>query len=144
MRVHDILFLFCRVRLVSEIQCSFSTDSLRVGKALLGVKDVISARLKKPEGFKGHPLFADDRSVDPLIDPVCQIRPDLSDVSLLTYNLLVTDFTRCGVLRRNVSYKFSYIVMIYYILHFVLINIVVVLSAVIEGMQWSDNCVFWE
>ncbi|XP_060849369.1 uncharacterized protein LOC132928595 [Rhopalosiphum padi] len=86
---------------VSEIQCSFSTDSLRVGKALLGVKDVISARLKKPDGFKGHPLFADDRTVDPLIDPVCQIRPDLSDVSLLTYNLLVTDFTRCGVLRRN-------------------------------------------
>ncbi|XP_025424883.1 uncharacterized protein LOC112693852 [Sipha flava] len=86
---------------VSEIQCSFSTDSLRVGKALLGVKDVISARLKKPEGFKGHPLFADDRSVDPLIDPICQIRPDLADASLLTYNLLVTDFTRCGVLRRN-------------------------------------------
>lgn len=94
---------YCNLILVSEIQCSFSTDSLRVGKALLGVKDVISARLKKPEGFKGHPLFADDRSVDPLIDPVCQIRPDLSDVSLLTYNLLVTDFGRCGVLRRNVS-----------------------------------------
>lgn len=74
-----------------------------MGKALLGVKDVISARLKKPDGFKGHPLFADDRSVDPLIDPICQIRPDLSDVSLLTYNLLVTDFTRCGVLKRNVS-----------------------------------------
>jgi len=98
------------VFLVSEIQCSFSTDSLRVGKALLGVKDVISARLKKPDGFKGHPLFADDRTVDPLIDPVCQIRPDLSDVSLLTYNLLVTDFTRCGVLRRNVSLTFSYII----------------------------------
>ncbi|XP_050539162.1 uncharacterized protein LOC126904289 [Daktulosphaira vitifoliae] len=86
---------------VSEIQCSFSSDSLRAGKALLSVKDVISARLKKPEGFKGHPLFADDRTVDPLIDPFCQIRPDLSDVSLLTYNLLVTDFTRCGVLKRN-------------------------------------------
>jgi len=74
-----------------------------VGKALMGVKDMISARLKKPDGFKGHPLFADDRSVDPMIDPVCQIRADLSDASLLTYNLLVTDFTRCGVLRRNVS-----------------------------------------
>ncbi|XP_050434355.1 uncharacterized protein LOC126841754 isoform X2 [Adelges cooleyi] len=86
---------------VSEIQCSFSSDSLRVGKALMGVKDVISAKLKKPEGFKGHPLFADDRTVDPLIDPVCQIRPDLSDVTLLTYSLLVSDFTRCGVLRRN-------------------------------------------
>lgn len=111
-----ILYYFdFAVFVVSEIQCSFSTDSLRVGKALLGVKDVISARLKKPEGFKGHPLFADDRSVDPLIDPVCQIRPDLSDVSLLTYNLLVTDFTRCGVLRRNVSYKFSFIVILLYI-----------------------------
>lgn len=111
------MILYCfdfAVFVVSEIQCSFSTDSLRVGKALLGVKDVISARLKKPEGFKGHPLFADDRSVDPLIDPVCQIRPDLSDVSLLTYNLLVTDFTRCGVLRRNVSYKFWFIVILLY------------------------------
>lgn len=94
-------------RAVSEIQCSFSSDSLRVGKALLGVKDVISARLKKPEGFKGHPLFADDRSVDPIVDPVCQIRPDLSDAALLTYTLLVTDFARCGVLRRNVSLNFA-------------------------------------
>ena len=64
---------------------------------------MLSARLRKPEGFKGAPQFADERSVDPVNDPVCQIRPDIADVSKLTYNLLVTDFNRCGVLKRNVS-----------------------------------------
>lgn len=68
-----------------------------------GLKDMLSARLRKPEGFKGTPLFADDRAVDPLSDPVCQIRPDITDVSRLTFNLLITDFSRCGVLKRNVS-----------------------------------------
>lgn len=67
------------------------------------MKDMLSARLRKPDGFKGTPLFADDRAVDPILDPVCQIRPDLTDVSRLTYNLLITDFNRCGVLKRNVS-----------------------------------------
>ncbi len=97
---------------VSDIQCAFWSDSVRNGKAVLsptpsatsnGLKDVLSARLRKPEGFKGTPLFADDRAVDPTTDPVCQIRPDITDVSRLTYNLIITDFNRCGVLKRNVS-----------------------------------------
>jgi len=41
--------------------------------------------------------------VDPLIDVSCQIRPDKSDPEELTYNLLISDFSRCGVLKRNVS-----------------------------------------
>ncbi|CAH0389504.1 unnamed protein product [Bemisia tabaci] len=86
---------------VSDIQCTFSSDTARSGKALVGMKDSISARLRKPEGFKGSPLFADDRTVDPLMDPFCQIRPDHTDPTGLTYNLHISDFARCGVLRRN-------------------------------------------
>lgn len=71
---------------------------------------MLSARLRKPEGFKGTPLFADDRAVDPLTDPVCQIKPDLTDVTRLTYNLMITDFNRCGVLKRNVSEVFYLLV----------------------------------
>lgn len=63
------------------------------------------ARLKKPDGFRGSPLFADDRGVDPESDPSCQIRPDHMDPSGLMYNLKITDFSRCGVLKRNVSIK---------------------------------------
>lgn len=66
-------------------------------------RDSIAAKLRKPEGFRGSPLFADDRNVDPLMDLACQIRPDPSDPTELTYNLLITDFNRCGVLKRNVS-----------------------------------------
>lgn len=65
------------------------------------------ARLKKPEGFKGSPLFADDRGADPESDPSCQIRPDRLDQSGLMYNLKITDFGRCGVLKRNVSRLFK-------------------------------------
>ncbi|XKL63385.1 hypothetical protein PGB90_005749 [Kerria lacca] len=95
---------------VSDIQCAFWSDSGRNGKAALaptptatstGLKDMLSARLRKPEGFKGIPLFADDRAIDPLVDPVCQIRPDMTDMSKLTYHLLITDFNKCGVLKRN-------------------------------------------
>lgn len=61
------------------------------------------AKLKKPENFKGHPLFADDRAADPETDTSCQIKPDPGDSTGLKYNLKIFDFTRCGVLKRNVS-----------------------------------------
>ncbi|KAL1129193.1 hypothetical protein AAG570_013723 [Ranatra chinensis] len=61
----------------------------------------MSAHLKRPEGFRGDPLFADDRSIDPLTNPVCRITPDLADPNRQSYILVVTDFSRCGVLRRN-------------------------------------------
>lgn len=83
--------------LVSEIQCSFAAQGSTLG-------DVITAKLKKPIGFKGHPLFADDRSVNPDIDYSCTIKPDRSEVSELNYELKITDFTRCGVLKRNVNF----------------------------------------
>lgn len=80
---------------VTEIQCSFAVSNLG------STKDYIMAKLRKPEGFKGHPLFADDRSVDPDTDLACQIRQDLTDPTGLLYNLKISDFGKCGVLKRN-------------------------------------------
>ena len=88
------------------MQCTFGSNSgLDTHKhhGLTATRDTIAARLRKPEGFRGSPIFADDRQVDPLIDVSCQIRPDKSDPEELTYNLLISDFSRCGVLKRNVS-----------------------------------------
>ncbi|XP_057671872.1 uncharacterized protein LOC130903662 [Diorhabda carinulata] len=80
---------------VSEIQCTFA-----IGNSA-GSRDSIIAKLRKPEGFKGHPLFADDRGVDAETDPSCQIRQDPSDTTSLKYILKIFDFSRCGVLKRN-------------------------------------------
>lgn len=81
---------------VSDIQCSFSAQGS-------SASDAITARLKKPVGFKGAPLFADDRSVNPETDRTCLIRQDTADADGVTYNLKITDFSRCGVLKRNVT-----------------------------------------
>ncbi|KAG8244803.1 hypothetical protein J6590_015345 [Homalodisca vitripennis] len=86
---------------VSEIQCTFSGEEARRQGKLLQVRDSITAKLRKPEGFKGSPLFADDRGIDPLLDAECQIKPDPEDLTGLAYTLLVTNFGRCGVLKRN-------------------------------------------
>jgi len=95
---------------VSDIHCTYRSSSSSTSSPGIissssssSSRDSISARLRKPESFKGSPLFADDRSVDPLTDEDCQIRPDPLDPNKLIYNLLVTDFNRCGVSRRNVS-----------------------------------------
>lgn len=80
---------------VSDIQCSFATTTSTTA-------DVITARLKKPAGFKGAPLFADDRNVNPDTDRACSIRPESGDSDNIAYALKITDFTRCGVLKRNV------------------------------------------
>lgn len=81
--------------IVTEIQCTFASGNS------IGARDSILAKLKKPDGFKGGPLFADDRGVDPETDLHCQIRPDVTDPIGLKYNLRITDFSRCGVLKRN-------------------------------------------
>lgn len=80
---------------VTEIQCTFALGNS------IGTRDSIIAKLKKPDGFKGHPLFADDRGVDAETDASCQIRPDLNDATGMKYNLKILDFSRCGVLKRN-------------------------------------------
>ncbi|XP_031623724.1 uncharacterized protein LOC116341026 [Contarinia nasturtii] len=79
---------------VSEIQCSFATTTSSTA-------DMITARLKKPVGFKGSPLFADDRGVNPEIDRACSIRPETGDPENIAYVLKITDLSRCGVLKRN-------------------------------------------
>lgn len=84
---------------MSEIQCSFATSSS-------STVDMITARLKKPVGFKGSPLFADDRGVDPETDKACSIRPESSDPNSIAYVLKIADFSRCGVLKRNVNFRF--------------------------------------
>lgn len=84
--------------IVSNIQCSFSSQGLA------GIGDTITATLKRPNGFKGSPLFADDRSVNPQKDRSCSINPDEKDASNLTYKLRIVDFTKCGVLKRNVRH----------------------------------------
>lgn len=68
---------------------------------------MITARLKKPVGFKGAPLFADDRSVNPESDRACVIRQDAGDPDGVTYTLKISDFSRCGVLKRNVCPLFN-------------------------------------
>ncbi|XP_012271710.1 uncharacterized protein LOC105695055 isoform X2 [Orussus abietinus] len=76
---------------VSDIQCSGAGSAA----------DLLTAKIKRPVGFKGAPLFADDRSANPLVDIHCQIRPDSNDPQEDNYFLKVTDFSRCGVLKRN-------------------------------------------
>ncbi|GJQ71196.1 hypothetical protein Trydic_g1093 [Trypoxylus dichotomus] len=80
---------------VTEIQCTFSNSNT------MGTRDSIIATLRKPDGFKGHPLFADDRGVEPETDKSCQIRPDINDPTGLRYMMKITDFGKCGVLKRN-------------------------------------------
>ena len=85
---------------VNDIVCSFgniSADNNRRSNARL------SAVLHKPQGFKGTPIFADDRQVDASRDPDCQIRPDMTDRRGLAYKLLVRDLNKCGVAKKSVS-----------------------------------------
>lgn len=79
---------------VSDIQCSGAGSAA----------DLLTAKIKRPVGFRGAPLFADDRSANPLADIHCQIRPDPNDPQEDNYFLKVTDFSRCGILKRNVSH----------------------------------------
>ncbi|XP_001601983.1 uncharacterized protein LOC100117856 isoform X2 [Nasonia vitripennis] len=76
---------------VSDIQCSGASST----------SDLLTAKIRRPIGFRGGPLFADDRAADPLVDIHCQIRPDPNDPQEDNYFLKVTDFTRCGILKRN-------------------------------------------
>ena len=48
-------------------------------------------------------FFADDRSINPETDPICQIQSDPNDKTKLKYQLLIKDLEKCGVLVKNVS-----------------------------------------
>ena len=90
---------------VGDIECSFGRVGVENNRK---VNERLTARLRKPEGFEGIPIFADDRKVDPLRDPKCQIRPDIADKDGLIYRLLITDLNKCGVLIKNVSTLFIF------------------------------------
>ena len=70
---------------VADIDCSYGVEkSERDGDRVSGSRrdgggESVSARLKKPDGFRGTPIFADDRLTNPLVSSKCQIRPDNSD-----------------------------------------------------------------
>lgn len=77
---------------VTDIDCQYG------GNAENGV---ISAKLSKPKGFQGVPIFADDRAIDPETSEVCSIQRKQGDATGLVYQLNVTDFSSCGVVLRN-------------------------------------------
>lgn len=83
---------------VIDIDCSLGENSV-------SQEEFLHARLRKPEKFKGVPLFADDRKKDPLTDPECSIIPDPLDPQGLTYNLKISDLNECGVILKDVSLK---------------------------------------
>jgi len=77
---------------VTDIDCAYG-DSYQASR--------LSAQLIKPDGFRGSPVFADDRLIDPALGGECSIRQAGRDTSGLVYDLLVTDFSSCGVVIRN-------------------------------------------
>ncbi|XP_021951890.2 uncharacterized protein LOC110848861 isoform X2 [Folsomia candida] len=89
---------------VADIDCAIGT----------GGKELLTARLRRPDGFRGMPIFADDRgqllkepSMPAIIpqelseDVPCQILPDPIDGSGRVFKLRITDFSQCGVMKRN-------------------------------------------
>ena len=94
---------------VAEIECSFGEISSDSNQR---INQKLTAKLKKPEGFKGSPIFADERKVDPSVHPECQIRPDEADPKKISYLLKINDLTQCGVLIKNVSYSFVFLIIL--------------------------------
>ena len=94
----------CQDYEVAEIECSFG-ETTTTTDSNQRTNQRLTANLKKPDGFKGSPIFADERKVDPAVDPDCQIRPDETDQTGITYLLKINDLTQCGVLIKNVSSK---------------------------------------
>merc|ERR1739848_104610 len=83
---------------VQNIECSFGEVSVENNRR---INQIMSAQLRKPEEFLGSPIFADDRSINPEKDPICQIRSDPNDKTKLKYQLLIKDLEKCGVLVKN-------------------------------------------
>lgn len=110
---------------VSDIQCSGAGSAA----------DLLTAKIKRPVGFRGAPLFADDRSANPLTDIHCQIRPDPNDPQEDNYFLKVTDFSRCGILKRNVSHRSKFC-----FLRSLIVRVRVLLRASINRNRSTNKC----
>ncbi len=87
---------------MADISCSFR-EGEEEEKPFEDSNELLTARLRKPDGFRGAPIFADARQVDGATDGQCRITGDPKDPQGLTYDLRVTDLDKCGVLRKNVS-----------------------------------------
>ncbi|CAG0899641.1 unnamed protein product [Cyprideis torosa] len=86
---------------VADIDCFFGSSDHSPNGISHGEGERLTAILKKPEGFRGYPTFADDRTVDPRTDPHCQIKGEQGDPTGLIFRLHISDFKKCGVLIRN-------------------------------------------
>ncbi|XP_022243389.1 uncharacterized protein LOC106460575 [Limulus polyphemus] len=78
---------------VSDIKCHEGTDA--------DGKDIITATLRKPDGFRGHPVFTNNRGIQPQKHNKCQIIPDPKDTSNSVYFLRIMDFIECPVKKQN-------------------------------------------
>ena len=96
----QVVLTRCQDYEVADIKCNLYGDS---AVSSVGSKQQLVARLKKPEYFRGHPLFADDLKVNPRNDPYCSIVSEPGDISGRIYRLTITDLSRCGVTHHSVS-----------------------------------------
>lgn len=87
----------CQDYEVADVKCVMET----IGPS--GGNQRLFARLRKPENFRGHPLFADDPQINPFKHELCQILPDPIDLTGRIYRLDIKDFSRCGVTHHGVS-----------------------------------------
>ncbi|XP_013792259.1 uncharacterized protein LOC106476135, partial [Limulus polyphemus] len=78
---------------VSNIKCH--------ERASASGSDILTATLKKPPGFRGHPVFADNRHIDPKKHKFCQILSDKDDPKEMTYYLSISDFSECPLHEEN-------------------------------------------
>lgn len=92
---------------VADVKCHLYGDPESASGTTISPKQKMVARLKKPEYFRGHPLFADDLKVNPYTDPYCSIVPESGDKSARIYRLTITNLSRCGVTHHSVSNSFS-------------------------------------
>lgn len=91
----------CQDYEVADVKCFLNTDSA-ASVISTGDEAQLVARLKKPEYFRGHPIFADDLKVDPRNNSKCSIVPEPGDISARIYRLVITDLSHCGVTRHAV------------------------------------------
>ena len=89
--------MHCQDYEVADVKCVMEATGLS------GQNQRLFARLRKPENFRGHPLFADDPQINPLKHELCQILPDPIDLTGRIYRLDIKDFSRCGVTHHGVS-----------------------------------------
>ena len=82
------ILLVLQVKLAHSIPCNHATLPQVSSAQDYSVSDIdcehggwLSAQLTKPDGFRGNPMFADDRLTDPAAGGECSIRPTPHDTT---------------------------------------------------------------